>query len=69
MLDITSLKTLQKRSSQSFHQQKKFIADVLAGKQCNCPHCGKALLVEFDEAQGMTKILCKKLCTNLVLER
>lgn len=66
--DISQLKALQKRSSQSFHQQKKLIANLLVGKKEHCLKCAKLLYVEIDNDKNVTRISCKAACTQIELE-
>ncbi len=68
LLDISQLKKLQKRSTRSFHQQKKLIANVLNGQKVYCPQCEKLLSVKVDYDKGSTKIFCKATCTDIELE-
>jgi len=62
------LSAFNKAASNSFHQQKNFIKNVLAGKITLCPICQQTLSVYLTEASTSSSIRCKKQCTDIALD-
>ena len=71
MIDISSLEQLQKKSSQSFHQQKNIIKKLTAGQQVLCDTCKQPLKLRLPvkgKAQQVSSIFCDKGCTDILLD-
>jgi hypothetical protein len=68
MINIQQFKQLEKNSSQSYHQQKKFIKKVLSGQILNCEVCGQKLTIYLPEQHEISGIRCAKGCTNIELD-
>jgi hypothetical protein len=69
MNKIASFEQLQKSSSDSFHQQKKLIKQVLLGKTILCAVCRKPLQVKQDNTLKQFHIYCDKKCTSILLDQ
>ncbi|WP_407644829.1 hypothetical protein [Flocculibacter collagenilyticus] len=60
--------TINKKTADSFHQQKALIKKVLAGKKVLCPTCKQALHLLPPEKHAQAGIACPKQCTLILLE-
>ena len=67
MVDLSALTTLSKSKRKGFAEQKRLIAQVLAGKQVDCPTCNQKLYVVWEE-DGISLIRCDEKCTDIKLE-
>ncbi|NQY64953.1 MAG: hypothetical protein HRT38_14720 [Alteromonadaceae bacterium] len=74
MIDPKQFDSLQKMTSKSFHQQKKLIKNVMAGKKVFCPVCDQLLVLTLPKAGEQSKsnkapgISCAKGCTDIILD-
>ena len=71
MIDISTLKQLQKNSSRSFHQQKNIIKKLTAGQQVLCEICKQPLKLRLPakgKDQQASSIFCDKGCTDILLD-
>jgi len=68
MVDLSALQALTKIKKKGFAEQKRFIANVLAGKQTDCPICHQELMISFEELSTASTIQCAKKCTDIALE-
>ncbi|MFQ6370133.1 hypothetical protein [Shewanella sp. YIC-542] len=61
---------INRRSANAFHEQKRLIKQLLAGKTITCRHCGQALQAQLPSAHSDTTgyIRCAKGCTDIELE-
>lgn len=76
MIDIEQFSVLQKKSSESFHQQKSLIKKLMAGEKIVCTTCLQPLkLILPTKAQlalppeeRTSNIICTKGCTDIQLD-
>jgi len=80
MIDIKQFDLLKKNSAKSFNDQKALIKKLMAGRDINCPECGKSLKLylpqrgkptqqDKQEAQNKkTGYCCAKGCTDVELD-
>jgi len=68
MINIQQFKSLQKKSSQSFHQQKKLIKNLMLGKPQYCPICKEKLAFKSNEKGTLVNVYCVKGCTDIELD-
>ena len=68
MINIQQFKALQKKTSDSFHLQKKSIKNILLGKNVYCQQCHKILQVKFTKDATIAHVYCAKGCTDIELE-
>lgn len=67
-MDLSALKAFNKKSADSFNQQKHFIKKVLIGKVLKCPKCQQQLQIQLPENKQQGHIACKKQCTDIIFE-
>ncbi|GAA6205261.1 hypothetical protein [Thalassotalea sp. SU-HH00458] len=68
MFELTQLKSFNKSTSDSFHQQKNFIKKVLAGRISQCPQCKQNLTINLSHLDEPSTIRCAKKCTDIELD-
>jgi ATP sulfurylase len=68
MINIQQFKALQKKTSDSFHQQKKLIKNIMLGKNVYCRQCQEILQVKFTKEATIAHVCCTKGCTDIELE-
>ncbi|MBL4908612.1 MAG: hypothetical protein JKX78_01080 [Alteromonadaceae bacterium] len=68
MINIQQFKTLQKKTSASFHQQKKLIKNIMLGKDVYCQQCNGILQVKFNKEATLAHVCCVQRCTDIKLE-
>ncbi len=80
MIDIKQFDLLKKNSAKSFNDQKALIKKLMAGREINCPDCGKALKLNLPQRgkpakQGKQEVqnertgyCCAKGCTDVELD-
>jgi len=71
MIDLKKFALLQKKTSQSFQQQKLLIKQVIAGNEVLCKKCGTRLRLNAptDKNNDVTAgIVCSKGCTEILLD-
>ena len=67
-LDSKLFSDLQKKSSDSFFQQKSLIKRVMAGKKVQCQQCGQAIGLTAAKGSEKLNVSCKKGCTDIELD-
>lgn len=67
-IDISQFSRLKKRSSDSFHQQKKMITQLLRGEEVKCEHCHQAIVMIPASNEHPLKLRCVKECTDIELD-
>ncbi|MCW8832997.1 MAG: hypothetical protein OQK09_05175 [Colwellia sp.] len=69
MIDIKQFSALQKKSKNSFANQRQLMKKVMAGQTVLCPACQQPLRLQTPE-QGTENsgIRCKKGCTDIQLD-
>lgn len=67
-VDLSQLKSLNKRSANAFHQQKKLIAKVMQGEDVKCEKCGQIISYEQSEKISPLHLKCSQGCTDIMLE-
>lgn len=65
---LSQLKSFNKLTSDSFHQQKNFIKKVLAGRITKCPQCQQNLTINMSNSDEQSTIRCVKKCTDIELD-
>lgn len=68
MSELAQLKSFNKITSDSFHQQKNFIKKVLSGRITQCPECGQILKINMSNTNEQSTIRCAKQCTDIELD-
>jgi len=71
MIDLKQFALLQEKTSQSFHQQKLLIKQVIAGNEVVCKKCGTRLQLNTPTDKNndvATGIVCSKGCTEILLD-
>jgi hypothetical protein len=68
MFELSQLKSFNKLTSDSFHQQKNFIKKVLAGRITQCPQCKQNLTIHMSHKDEPSTIRCQKKCTDIELD-
>ena len=83
MIDIKQFDLLKKKSAKSFNDQKALIKKLMAGREINCPDCGKVLNLHLPQGSKSTKkgeknrqegqnkktgYCCAKGCTDVELD-
>jgi hypothetical protein len=68
MSELAQLKSFNKITSDSFHQQKNFIKKVLSGRITQCPDCGQTLKINMSNTNEQSTIRCANLCTDIELD-
>lgn len=67
-IDISQFNLLKKKSSDSFHQQKKMIAQLLKGEKVMCEHCQQQIVMTPASNEHPLKLSCLKKCTDIELD-
>lgn len=67
-IDISQFNHLKKQCSQSFHQQKKLIAQVMKGEQVKCDVCKQEVSMIPASNEQPLKVRCAKGCTDIQLD-
>ncbi|WP_411992168.1 hypothetical protein [Agarivorans sp. DSG3-1] len=65
---MSGFKELNKRSANSYQQQRQLIKQVLAGKLKQCESCKQALFVVLPGQEKAPGVYCTKGCTAIELE-
>ncbi|MGY5452408.1 hypothetical protein ACVFI8_15925 [Agarivorans sp. MS3-6] len=65
---MSGFKELNKRSANSFQQQRQVIKQVLAGKTKLCESCKQPLFVVLPNQEKTPGVYCGKGCTAIELE-
>lgn len=65
---LSQLKSFNKLTSDSFHQQKHFIKKVLSGRITQCPQCHQNLTINMSDTSVQSTIRCAKKCTDIELD-
>jgi len=73
MIDIKKFAELQKKSKNSFAEQRQLLKKVMAGQTVLCSTCQQPLFLITPEQNGTVNnensgICCKKGCTNILLD-
>lgn len=68
MIDKSAFAALQKKTANSFFQQKKLLKNLLAGKSVQCETCANSLFFKTKNEQKTIEVYCEKGCTNIQLD-
>jgi hypothetical protein len=73
MIDIKQFAALQKKSKNSFANQRQLLKKVMAGQTVLCPTCKQPLFLIKPKHNGpasteISGIRCKKGCTDIQLD-
>lgn len=68
MIDLSGLNEFSKRKSKTFHQEKKYIKQILNGSNVSCRECLQPLTMRNINNNAQLQLQCKKGCTDILLD-
>ena len=68
MIDIKQFAALQKKSKNSFGNQRQLMKKVMAGQEVLCEKCQQPLKLFTPGGESVSGIRCQKGCTDIQLD-